>query len=308
MEDFSYIGVGKISMRVRGASAGLIPIGNCSALAFAISESTKDLKDYTQAGGGTWNETQRIDGIETSFTAHDLSPENLAKALLGEASAITAGTVTDEAHVAYAGALVMTDYPLDIESTVTVEAQGGVAAIGWVTLTAKSLGAYGKPTVSNGLYYKATVAGTTGASQPTWPTTVGATVVDGTVTWTCMGKIVLVAATDYTAAGAGVYLTDAASVTDGENLVIDYTKLAGNVIQALVGSAQEYELVFDGLNEARSGKPVIVQVFRQKLGATKSLSLIGEDYAALEFSGKALKDSTKTGVGVSQYFKVTVVD
>lgn len=33
------------------------------------------------------------------------------------------------------------------------------------------------------LYYTCTVAGTTGTVEPTWPTTVGDTVVDGTVTW-----------------------------------------------------------------------------------------------------------------------------
>ena len=40
-----------------------------------------------------------------------------------------------------------------------------------------------KPTASNGFIYRCTVAGTTGGVEPTWPTTTGATVVDGTVTW-----------------------------------------------------------------------------------------------------------------------------
>lgn len=39
----------------------------------------------------------------------------------------------------------------------------------------------------NGYYYTCSVAGKTGTSQPVFPTTVGATVTDGTATWTCSG-------------------------------------------------------------------------------------------------------------------------
>ena len=41
------------------------------------------------------------------------------------------------------------------------------------------------PTVANGYWYRATVAGTASGSQPTWPTTIGGTVTDGGVTWLC---------------------------------------------------------------------------------------------------------------------------
>jgi hypothetical protein len=55
----------------------------------------------------------------------------------------------------------------------------------WTTVTSIALNARRRPTAANGYIYTATVAGTTAVAQPTWPTTVGATVVDGTVTWTC---------------------------------------------------------------------------------------------------------------------------
>ena len=78
---------------------------------------------------------------------------------------------------------------------------GGVSftltGVTWATGVVKALGTYGVPTVANGFYYKVTAVsgtGTTGASEPTWPTTVGTPVVDNSganqVTWTCWGQIV----------------------------------------------------------------------------------------------------------------------
>lgn len=66
----------------------------------------------------------------------------------------------------------------------------GLATAGtWEATTAAALGTLKKPTVSNGHYYRATTGGTTGGTQPTWPTTTGATVTDGTVVWTEAGLI-----------------------------------------------------------------------------------------------------------------------
>lgn len=42
-----------------------------------------------------------------------------------------------------------------------------------------------RPFRPNGFQYSASVAGRTAGREPVWPTTVGGTVVDGSVTWTC---------------------------------------------------------------------------------------------------------------------------
>jgi hypothetical protein len=54
----------------------------------------------------------------------------------------------------------------------------------WLTLTAYAVGDWVVPVTHNGRMYRCTTAGTTGASQPTFPTTDGGTVADGTVVWT----------------------------------------------------------------------------------------------------------------------------
>jgi hypothetical protein len=55
----------------------------------------------------------------------------------------------------------------------------------WTSLAALSSGAIRSPTTGNGYYYEVTTSGTTGATEPTWPTPAGTTVTDGTVVWTC---------------------------------------------------------------------------------------------------------------------------
>ena len=55
----------------------------------------------------------------------------------------------------------------------------------WAASTAYALDALVIPTSPDKFGYKCTTAGTSGTAEPTWPTTVGATVTDNTVVWTC---------------------------------------------------------------------------------------------------------------------------
>lgn len=53
----------------------------------------------------------------------------------------------------------------------------------WTPGTAAALDQVVSPISPNGFVYKATVAGTTGTAEPSWPLIAGNTVVDGSVTW-----------------------------------------------------------------------------------------------------------------------------
>lgn len=78
------------------------------------------------------------------------------------------------------------------------------------------------------------------------------------------------------------------------------------VVQALTESAQEFAISFAGLNEARSGAACSVEVFRAKFSPMKNIDLISDDFGRLTLEATVLKDSTKTGAGVSKYFTIEI--
>lgn len=243
MADYSYLGSGKIWLREIGGSGGLTQVGNASQLNFSVTEETKELKDFTQPGGGTYNEVRRISAVEMSATLHDLNAQNLARALYGAATTEATGTVTDEAHNDIViGALIPTNF---LPSAITAVKEGATT---------------------------------------------------------------LVLNSDYTIEPSGIVCLSGGTnaLANGDDITITYTKADQDVVQALVNSGKEYELLFDGLNEARSGKRTRVRAWRVKVGALAQLALIGEEYAAMEVTGKLLKDTSISGAGISQYFKVEI--
>jgi len=60
----------------------------------------------------------------------------------------------------------------------------------WMAVVDKRYGDLVYPTTSTGCYYRCIVGGTTDATEPAlWPTGIGETVTDGTVTWLCIGSV-----------------------------------------------------------------------------------------------------------------------
>lgn len=62
----------------------------------------------------------------------------------------------------------------------------------WVTATGYNIGDVIRPTADNYHIYVCTVAGNSGASEPTWPTYYGEIIVDNAATWECVGPSSLI--------------------------------------------------------------------------------------------------------------------
>jgi hypothetical protein len=58
----------------------------------------------------------------------------------------------------------------------------------WLASLVTTVGTMVRPTTPNAYVYRCTVAGTRAVGEPTWPTTPGTTVADGTVTWQCLSN------------------------------------------------------------------------------------------------------------------------
>ncbi len=112
--------------------------------------------------------------------------------------------------------------------------------------------------------------------------------------------------TDYTSSSAGITIIAGGAINASDPLLISYTPLATDTVQALTESARSYEVLFDGLNEADSGAPVVVKAYKVQFGPAADLPFIGDDFAELSLTGDILLDDSIVGAGLSQYFTVAL--
>ncbi|AVO56170.1 hypothetical protein [Ectopseudomonas mendocina] len=119
----------------------------------------------------------------------------------------------------------------------------------------------------------------------------------------------LVLDTDYTLDPAGfpVIAEDGAVTDAGMDVEVDYSYAKHATIQALTKSGKRFRQVFVGLNEARSNKPVVIELFRIN-HSPATLGFIGDEFQGMEFTAKAEKDPTKVGTGLSQYMVIKDVE
>jgi hypothetical protein len=113
------------------------------------------------------------------------------------------------------------------------------------------------------------------------------------------------AAGNYEVRPEGLYiLPDATGLADADDVTVDYTHVATATLEALTQKAPELQICFAGLNEADSGKPVVVDLWRVGQGVARQLALLNGNFMGLPVEGELQIDPTKTGAGISRYYRV----
>ena len=79
------------------------------------------------------------------------------------------------------------------------------------------------------------------------------------------------------------------------------------VIEHLIAKTAELCLRFGGLNEADSGKPEVVDMWRVSQGVTKQLTLLKQGFGAIDVEGTLLQDPNREDVGISRFMRTTLV-
>lgn len=127
------------------------------------------------------------------------------------------------------------------------------------------------------------------------------------------GVTTYTAGTDYVIERGGIVVLEGSAITTGDalnagvNVKVTYTSLETFEIQAITQSSIEYELIFNGFNDADNGKPTIVHCHRIKFSPTQALDLISEDFGALPINFEVLADDSIVSSDESQYFSVKMV-
>ncbi len=114
---------------------------------------------------------------------------------------------------------------------------------------------------------------------------------------------VIAAAGNYEVRPEGIYVLPGSTAITAEIAgKVSYSYGEQATIEALASAAVELELRFGGMNEALSGTPEVLDIFRAEAGLAKKLAVLSSKLDELEFDCEILSDTTRTGVGKSRFF------
>lgn len=202
---------------------------------FTITIASEKIQSYSAEDGLRQLDDETLVTITRTgkLSVRQMSMENLGLFLAGTAasSAQTSGAVTGENKTVlpdrYYQLGASTSNPSGVREVNTITVVGKTAS-NWTAGHTYVVGDRVKATATPAHIFVCTVAGTShGSTEPTWGSTIDATLTDGTVTWRCETLITLVPDTDYTIDEdlARVYVKPAARVSaHGGQWTFGYTK------------------------------------------------------------------------------------
>lgn len=301
-----YKGRGRFTLRPLSGGRPF-EMGNVTELTETIEVERISRANMQDCGGGELDVSEIITSYKFDIKADDITPETQAIAFNAMSETFGSLAITGEKHNAFTGIREMFEYVPD-PAVAPVVAIDATAA--WAATTAYAVGDL---VLDTGAVYRVETAGTSGATEPTWPTAHG-TVNDGSVVWRHIGATLLVVGEDYTVTSTGIRMNDApenvyfASSSTSLPISINYTRNPQVVLQLLATSPIEYELTFEGLNCVDSGNPVPTRYFRVKFSPTSGFTRMGGDsFSELALSGTVLSDSSRTGAGMSKFAQTAMV-
>lgn len=303
--DKSFIGVGKVHVRLAGSTGARRYVGNCSNLALKHELDVKRAADYTRLGGGTLKKVERLKQVNADLTFLDFNAANLALAVAGSTTAVVGGTATDEVVKSYKDTTVRLTFP---PSAITTVKGGGAVVTGAIATTTLTVSAVtsgtlvvGQIIAGTGVTVGTTITALGTGTGGTGTYTVSASTPASSTTITATGPT-FAAGTDYVMSTGGIAVGLGIAIADGANLLVTYTYGAHDRIEAATGTSSILEVLFEGLNDAESGLPAVIDIWRVQFPAASELALIGDSMGELKFSAEVLKDSSKPS-NVSPYYR-----
>ena len=279
-------------------------LGNTTAITENVETERTARQNFQTSGGGELDVSEAVTSVTAEMVVDDIKPETIAIGLRGEIAKKLSEAITGEKHNAWSRERISFKFipDPDVVPTVSIDAAGT-----WAGTTVVAKGAL----ITEGAnVYLCVVPGTTGASEPVWPTN-GTTVTDGTVTWRDIGAASLVKDTHYAITKHGVEFLAAADTLFIDDVplpvVVGYTANPQYIIQALVNSGREFLIEIEGENAADNGAPNFVRYFRAKPSPTSGFGRVSTEFASLTHDVTLLEDSTRVGSGLSKYMELAMI-
>lgn len=258
-------------------------IENPTTFEITLEKEEFNLPNLGTSGGGDYAAKKRIKTIGFTATVHDFGASTLARFLSGDASSVPVAVVAEELMTARVDKLVPTDKVIDI-------AIDPVITQGAATRADSTAYAVDDWIFEGTHLYKATVAGTSAATPPTFQTN-GTDTTDGGVTWSDEGVFSAVLDTDFEVSAAGIRFK-ALGIPEGAPVKVAYTSIETGVVEIGTGIKKAVEVVFDGIND-NDELPVVGRFYKVEVDNDGGVPLISEGFAGATMTGNMLIDSSK---------------